>query len=263
MNDHIITILSDLGTRDTSLAVMKAALMNYTKGAPIVDISHNIVANDLQQAAYIMSTACRYFPAGSIHVLCVSVFAGDAPCILLAERDGHYFIAPDNGILPLTFGIETGNTQLCFACKKPDQFREWVNNAGQVIESVMNGNTAQFPVYTILIVPRLLQPIVLPDAIDCNILHIDRYENVVLNIKRKQFEDAVMNRLFRIKVMRHKDITTISNNYNEVPEGAPLARFNDAGYLEIASNHGSAKALLGLKEDASVYKTIKIFLAPR
>jgi hypothetical protein len=63
--------------------------------------------------------------------------------------------------------------------------------------------------------------------------------------------------------MRLQDITTVSNNYNDVPYGEPLCRFNDTGFLEIALNHGQAATLLGLAPVNTSnlrYQTIKIFL---
>ena len=281
--------MSDLGDSDTSVATVKSVLMGYAEDAVIVDITHNVVRDDLQQAAYIMFSAFWHFPAGTVHVIAVDVFAGAAPCILLAERDGHFFIAPDNGFLPLAFGNDTPSAQLCFECQRPYNFNDWVTGAGRVIAAILAGNKSLYPPHTISVSPILLQPIIMADCIDCNIRYIDRFENVVLNIRKDQFDAAAANRPFRIrvilyeevtvsqrhnndgssdtpktvKVMRHEDITSISNNYNDVPAGGPLARFNGAGYLEIASNHGSGKALLGLEDEDNISKTIKIFLAPR
>jgi S-adenosylmethionine hydrolase len=257
-----ITLLSDFGTRDASVPVAKAILMGYAPDSVFVDISHNIVQYDLQQAAYLLLSAYRHFPKGTIHILLVDVFSGNMPRLLLAEKDGYFFIVPDNGILPLAFGNEVDNTLLCFEFVGPYIFRDWINSAGKVIAALSEGSILQFKTCEMKMARRLLQPQVTPLGIDCNILYIDRYENIVLDITRQQFDEYVKGRPFRIKVMRMGDITTIRNNYNDVPEGEPLCRFNSAGFLEIALNHQPAATRLGFgsyNSGSLRYQTIRIF----
>ncbi len=237
--------------------------MRYAPGTPVIDISHNVAQYDLQQAAYLLLSAYRHFPKGTIHVIPIDVFTGDTPRMLLAEKDGFFFIAPDNGILPLAFEHELESTRLCYEFSRPFAFADWINSAGKVIELIQQGKDLPFSQTTIKEVPRLLRPRVTPDDIECNILYIDRYENVVLDITRAQFEEFVGERPFRIKIMRLRDITLISNNYNDVKQGDPLCRFNDAGFLEIALNHAPAASLLGIGANNAGnlrYRTIKIFL---
>ncbi len=137
-----------------------------------------------------------------------------------------------------------------------------MNDAGKVVEAMQSGSIAQFAVCKPKMARRLLQPQVTPLGVDCNILYIDRYENVVLDITKTQFDEYARGRPFRIKIMRMQDITTISSNYNDVPNGEPLCRFNDAGFLEIALNHAPAASLFGLGSYSTSnlrYQTIRIF----
>ena len=251
-----------MGAGATSVAAAKATLMRYAPGAAIVDVSHNVVQYDLQQAAYLLLSAYKHFPKGTVHLVMVDVFLGEGPRMLLAEKDGYFFIAPDNGVLTLAFGEGFENTKACFEFGRPYSFTEWITNAGKLIAALEKGSTSQFQVCDMKMARRLLQPQLTPNGVDCNILYIDRYENVVLDITRKQFDEFADNRPFKIKVMRLDDITTVSNNYNDVPDGAALCRFNDAGYMEIALNHAPAASLLGLGSYHSgnlAYQTIKIF----
>ncbi|MFI5196102.1 MAG: S-adenosyl-l-methionine hydroxide adenosyltransferase family protein [Chitinophagales bacterium] len=261
MSNSVITLLSDLGTRDTTVTVSRAILMRYAPESAIVDISHNVAQYDLQQAAYLLLSAYKNFAQGSIHVLLADVFAGGAPRMLVAEKEGYFFIAPDNGVLPLAFGAQLENTKLCFEFSKPYSFNEWVNNAGNVIEALQQGRNIIFPPCDIKKAPRVLQPRILPDGVECNILYIDRYENVVLDITKEQFDAMVKGRPFKIQIMRTEEITSVSNNYNDVEKDDPLCRFNSAGFLEIAFNHAPAASSLGLGSFSTGnlrYQTIKI-----
>ena len=258
----VITLLSDFGMRDASVSVAKAALMKHVPATAIVDISHNVIQYDLQQAAYLLVSAYSHFPKGTVHVVMVDVFAGHTPRILLAERAGYYFIAPDNGVLALAFGVDLGNPLLCFEFSRPYNFNDWITRAGNVIGLLLQNDLKQFKACEAKSARRLLQPQLGPHGIDCNVLYIDRYENVVLDITRKQFDELVQDRPFKIKIMRMDDITTISRNYNDVPDGEALCRFNNAGFLELALNHSPAASLLGLGSYTSGnirYQTIRIF----
>ena len=237
--------------------------MRYAPASTIVDISHNVAQYDLQQAAYLLVAAYKHFPAGTVHILPVDVFSGDTPCLLLAKKNDHYFIAPDNGLLSLTFGSELDNKMRCFEFKRPHRFSDWINSAGKVVESLGQGSLSAYSPCEVKVAHRLLQPQEVPLGIDCNIRYIDHYGNVVLDINRQQFDGYVAGRPFKIRIMRMQDVTTISNNYNDVPDGMALCRFNDSGYLEIALNHRSAAAQLGLTSDNATnigYRTIRIFI---
>jgi len=262
LSNLAITLLSDLGDRDVTATVAKALIMRHIPDAVFVDVSHNVVQYDLQQGAYLLLSAYKHFPRGSVHVLLVDIFSGSVPRLLLAEYAGYYFIAPDNGILSLAFGDEINDIRLCKEFVNGCSFKDWMNGVGEVIASVADDGVAGLKPCEAKSARRLLQPQVTPLGIDCNILYIDRYENVVLDITKRQFDEYVKGRPFRIKVMRMQDITTISNNYNDVPEGEPLCRFNSAGFLEIALNHVPAASLLGLGSYSSGnlrYQTIRIF----
>jgi S-adenosylmethionine hydrolase len=103
--------------------------------------------------------------------------------------------------------------------------------------------------------------------IEGQVLMIDRFNNVVVNITIHEFEEARKGRKFKIVLLRDAFIEEISSTYSDVPEGEKLARFNESGYLEIAINKGFAAPLFGLGEygqsssqqKRQYYQTIKVF----
>ncbi len=229
--------------------------------ASVVDISHDVAWYDLRQASYLLLSSYKNFPAGAIHIVAVDVLAGSPPRMLLAEKDGYWFLAPDNGLLPLAFDGEISNTRLCAGFAPPVVFRQWYEKLGEVAGAILAGDVARFGAYVVKNAPRIVQPKLIGTGIECNILYVDHYENVVLDITKTQFEDFVQRRPFKIRLLRARDITVVSNNYNDVPPGEPLCRFNGAGFLEIAVNRSSAAASLGLDREMpgdTRYRTIKI-----
>jgi S-adenosylmethionine hydrolase len=92
-----------------------------------------------------------------------------------------------------------------------------------------------------------LRPMLDNNWIEGQIIFIDNFENVIVNITREQFEEQRKGRSFRIVFKRDEVIDRISESYADVHEGEKLALFNSAGYLEIAINKGNAAGLFGLK----------------
>jgi S-adenosyl-L-methionine hydrolase (adenosine-forming) len=97
----------------------------------------------------------------------------------------------------------------------------------------------------------MLQPVISQNQIRGSVIHIDNYDNVILNITRDLFQKISKNRPFQLYFKRHDPITQLSNYYNDVPIGETLCLFN-SDYLEIAINMGKAAELLGLKIEDTV-----------
>ena len=106
------------------------------------------------------------------------------------------------------------------------------------------------------------------DWLEGQIIFIDNFENVVVNITKEEFEEQRKDRDFHISFMRNETINTLSDNYASVPPGEKLAWFNAAGYLEISVNKGNMAGLFGLRrfsQDAGplqskwFYQTVRIY----
>jgi S-adenosylmethionine hydrolase len=112
-----------------------------------------------------------------------------------------------------------------------------------------------------------------PDWIDSQIIFIDQFENVVINLTREEFEEHRKGRKFKIVLPTRNDngIESISKNYASVEQGERLAWFNSAGYLELAINKGNLAGLFGLRrfsggttlnalpQNKLMYERVKIF----
>lgn len=260
-----LTLLSDFGLQDASVAIAKGVLMQHVPDRQIVDISHLVETFNIQQAAYLLLSAYRNFPQGSCHVLLFDVFSEPSPRLLLCEFEGHYFIAPDNGILSLAFGESPQNVWKCFTLEAPGVFSDWLRECGKIAAQLQTHAPADLQLQTceLKVAPKHWQPKMDENTAECHVVHIDRYENVVLNMTREQFERVGRGRPFRILFMRD-ELSQISTHFYNVAEGQKLCRFNATGFLEICINRGKAASLFGFKlyrEKHFIYNTIKIFFS--
>jgi S-adenosylmethionine hydrolase len=258
-----ITLLSDLGMQDPSVASAKGILMRYLSDVQMIDISHLTEPFHLPQAAYMLLNAYPHFPAGTCHILLFDIYADRDPRLMLCRYNEHYFLAPDNGLLPLAFGSIPEDAWEVFSLKAPLGFKDWVHQAGKTAAAVFTGALPAMKLAPASLrqAPRQWQPQEQGDTIECQVIHIDRFENVVINVSRTQFDTIGRGRPFRIQFMRNEELNQLSQYYFEVGQGDKLCRFNSAGFLEICINHGKAASLLGLKmhrEQHLIYHTIKI-----
>ena len=95
----VITLTTDFGYMDSCVAEMKGIMLGINPEANLVDICHNVKAQNITQAAFILGTVYRHFPNKTIHLVVVDPGVGtERRAIVLRTRQGT-FVAPDNGVL--------------------------------------------------------------------------------------------------------------------------------------------------------------------
>ena len=95
----MITLLTDFGTQDEYVGVVKGVIIGINPKARIVDITHGIPPQNVTTAAYTLLAAFPFFPRGTVHMAVVDPGVGTQRRIIAASSDGHVFLAPDNGLL--------------------------------------------------------------------------------------------------------------------------------------------------------------------
>lgn len=244
----IITLTSDIGLQDYLVGAMKGLLHQACPEHAIIDISHNILPFNLPQAAYLCKSALPWFPPETCHFILVNLFDKNAP-FLLCRHQGQYFICSDNGLITMILGkIPEIVVKLDLKFSGVNML-ELIKGFSEVVIALNYGTPLDeigTPADTIT-ERNPLMPILQEDYIEGQVIYIDRFENVIVNITREQFESCRKGRSFKIFVMRDDFISHISGNYADVAEGGKLAVFNSAGYLEIAINKGNAAGLFGLQ----------------
>ena len=202
-----ITLLSDFGLQDPSVAIAKGVLMCHAPGVAIIDISHEIKPYHAGQAAYLLASAYKNFPPETCHILLFDIFSEPVPRLVAAAHAGHFFLAPDNGFLPLALGVDTLPGWLCFELKKENSYPDWLSAAGKIAAMLQTATpeTLDLPPVSLKILPAANTPSFTANEILCDVVHIDQFENVVLNITRQQFERHGNGRPFRIEFMNMEE----------------------------------------------------------
>lgn len=250
---QLVSITSDFGTTDYYVAEVKAQILSQCKEASIIDVSHEIASYDIVQAAHFVDNVFRSFPEGSIHLVAVYNYYAENSRFIIFEREGHYFVGPDNGVFTLIFENLDAREVLVIDDKKHN-LHSIASIFAHTVSAIHSGESL-FDIG--FLAPDINQkmgimPVVTSNQIRATIIHIDHYENVVINLKKTQFEKLRNGRAFQLYYKQKDPITHISANYADVMIGDVLCLFNSAGYMEIAVNMGKASSLLNLKKNETI-----------
>ncbi len=81
-------------------AQMRAVLLRTLPPAYVVDLTHDLPAHAVREAAFVVRSVGEGYPAGTVHVVVVDpgVGGGRAPLIVRCA-DGSLLVGPDNGVL--------------------------------------------------------------------------------------------------------------------------------------------------------------------
>lgn len=263
----LLTLTSDIGQQDFLVGAVKGQLLQSGVNFSIVDITHHLSPFNYPQAAYVCRNAIKNFPAGSFHLVLVNLFDEKPEHMLLAEHNGQFIGCADNGLLTMILE-EVPQKVVALALDKTQQkntlycttvFARAFNllTEGKTIEEVGDPSVS-------IQVKNPLKPMLGNNWIEGQIIFIDNFENVIVNITKEDFEEQRKGRSFKIVFKRDEMIDRISETYADVTEGEKLALFNSAGYLKIAINKGNAAGLFGLqgyseKQQQHQYMSNRIF----
>jgi S-adenosylmethionine hydrolase len=258
----LVTLLSDLGTADTYVGVMKAVIFRVCPGAEIVDLCHEIPPQDIRQAAFLLDTAWGYCPEGTVHVVVVDPGVGSERRILAVEAHGQRFVAPDNGVL--TYVLASARESRVYSVERSEHFLPEVSQTfhgrdvmapvaaalarGLALEDLgpeIIGPVERFPIS---------RPIVDESGLVGHVVHVDRFGNLVTDLTEAdvltwQREVGVDDFVIHVG---DSVIEEIRVAYAGADPGEVLAIYGSSGRLEVSLNLGSAADCLGLGTDAIV-----------
>jgi S-adenosyl-L-methionine hydrolase (adenosine-forming) len=265
----IVTLSSDIGQQDFIVAAIKGQLLHYNNAFTLVDITHQLLKENYPQATYICGNAIKHFPNNSFHIVLLDCFANNNP-FLLAYHNNQFIICADNGLLTMLCGTKP-NTIISLPTNSGNLLQKTAIIAN-AIQGLVSGKAIQNigEITNTIVEKYSLRAIVTDNWIDAQILYIDAFENVVVNINEQEFEEYRDGRNFKLIFQRQETIEKISASYAHTQEGEILAWFNSAGYLELALNRGNMAGLFGLQgynenlQNAHMhsklyYQTIRIF----
>jgi S-adenosyl-L-methionine hydrolase (adenosine-forming) len=249
----IVTLLTDFGLQDSFVGAIKGVLLSINPDLTLVDISHLTPPQDIFTGAFILGQSWLCFPPNSVHLAVVDPGVGTARKALAVSAGGHFFVAPDNGILTYTLA---GQDFKAFEITADHYFRKPVSStfhgrdifapiAAWITRGIplhQLGRILEDPVRLKLPAPARVKESLLQGCI----LAVDRFGNLITNLIPADLPPS-----YKILAGR-KEITSRRKAYSEGAPGEVFMIPGSAGYLELAVNGGSAATELNLKGGAPI-----------
>lgn len=257
----VITLLTDFGDRDYFVASMKGVILGINPQARIVDLSHAVTPHQVEEAAYLVKAACKYFPDGTVHVAVVDPGVGSTRRPLLVTTSRHFFVAPDNGLLSFIYQEETGVEVRQIENKQYRLDSEGTTFDGRDLFAPAAAwlTKGQQPgSYGKLIQDYVKLPLTEPKwqggALVGTVVYVDHFGNLISNLTPFHVKD-VQGRTRRSDVSIRIGGVTIDGllrHYSQGSADTPHALINSNGQVEVFVKEGSAAKTLNVSRGETI-----------
>ncbi len=260
--NKILVFQSDFGLKDGAVSAMKGVAMGVSADLKIFDLTHEIPAFNIWEAAYRLQQTAQYWPVGTVFVSVVDPGVGSQrKSVVLKTKSGYFFVTPDNGTLTLiaeSMGIaeireidETKNRRQGSSESYTFHGRDVYAYTGARLASGTISFEEVGPKLPARVVTIDYQKPVFENGVikgDIPILDI-QYGNVWTNIDGNTFKqlnvnhgDSVTVTIYHSKQKVYSARLPFETTFSAVAIGKPLAYLNSLLNLSFALNQGSFSA---------------------
>jgi S-adenosylmethionine hydrolase len=255
----IVVYQTDFGLKDGAVSAMHGVALSVDPNLRLEDLTHEIPAFDIWEAAYRLADTVPYWPAGTVFVSVVDPGVGTArKSVALATESGHFVVSPDNGTLTLVaenLGIAAVREIDESRYRRPGSELSYTFH-GRDVYSYAAAHLASGKIRFEELGPELppevvriayQKPALAADRVVGNIPILDvQFGNVWTNIDRATFERLgvikgaeVEVRIFEGEEQVYAGTMPYVSTFGDVPQGLPLLYLNSVDDVALAINWGN------------------------
>jgi S-adenosyl-L-methionine hydrolase (adenosine-forming) len=275
---NLIVILTDFGSKDHYVGVMKGVIAGICPQAAVIDLNHEIPPGDIRRAALTLWQAAPFFPDGTVFLAVVDPGVGTRrrPIVIktgIPGRKPFHFVGPDNGVFSYIIGPEYQAWQLTnpkLALNNPgrtfhgrDIFAPAAAHLCRGVAGPAFGEVIRDPL-------KLPEPKLVTSSkgmIEGEILFTDHFGNLVTSIgKLSDLPDGELefqpfwgeaspfrlNRPDAIILLNQKHQLPLVDTFEEAGRTQAAGLIGSSGLLEIVAYQDSAADIFSLKPGAEV-----------
>jgi S-adenosyl-L-methionine hydrolase (adenosine-forming) len=259
MAKPIIAFLSDFGTRDHYVGVIKGVILGICAEVTLVDLSHDLPAHDIAFAAQELEATYKHYPGGTIFLVVVDPGVGTSRLGIAAEVGDYRFVAPDNGVLSAVFRDTPPKkvvelTERRYArptvsrtFEGRDRFAPAAAWLAKGVHLAALGRSVTS--FHMLDLPK---PQMDEGLLRGEVVRIDRFGNIVTNLDRRSCERLTDGGGTLVLTVGGHPIPRIVSTYSEIAPGEVGALFGSTDHLECAAQAVSAAERLAIAVGAAV-----------
>jgi S-adenosyl-L-methionine hydrolase (adenosine-forming) len=259
MPSGIVTLLTDFGTADAYVGVVKGVILGINPAARVIDLTHAVPPQCVAVGALLLRAAVGFFPPGTVHVAVIDPGVGSTRRPILIETDGGVLVGPDNGVL--TAAADALGRRAVRCLEKTGWFRRPVSQTfhgrdvfapvaahlSRGVPPSQFGSAGGGVVECRLPVPRWSDAAA---ALTGEVVHVDHFGNLLTNIDAAALERFRGSRV-SVSIAGRRVVGPVSA-YSAVAEGDALAIMGSWGMLEVAIRNGSAATMFAARAGTPV-----------
>jgi len=266
-SQNALVYQTDFGLEEPAVASMKGVAYGVSPDLKMFDITHEIPAFNIWEAAYRLNQTARYWPPGTVFVSVVDPGVGtERRSVVLKTKSGHYFVSPDNGSLTLVaekLGIDEirridENVNRLEGSERSHTFhgRDVYSYTGARLAAgvIRFEDVGPAEDQTVVAIPYQ-KPALVDGRIAGNIPILDtHYGNVWTNIDVDLFDrlGVEVGELVRVRVSHGDEIlfeekVRFVSSFGGVALGEPAIYVNDILNMGLAINQGNFAAQFGVE----------------
>jgi S-adenosyl-L-methionine hydrolase (adenosine-forming) len=252
-----LTFLSDFGFEDPFLGVCKGVIARTAPHVRILDVMHLVQPQDVEQGAAVLASAVPYLPSPAVHLALVDPFrAAPVRGIAVRTADGSTFVSPDNGLTSHAWAPAGGAVQAhvldnadLWAPEPARTFR-----GRDVFAPVAAAMAVGVPLEHVgtrvdveeLEVLALREPSVDEDHVHGEVVTVDHFGNLTLNLHRSHLEGAGITLGDTVELRCSGKACTVPflTTYGQAQAGSLVVCEDSFSTVTVAVNQGSASAHL-------------------
>jgi S-adenosylmethionine hydrolase len=232
----MIVLATDFGLEGPYTGQVQAVLHQQAPGIPVINLFADLVAFDIQGAAYLLPPYIAGFAQGTVFLCVVDPGVGGPRPGVVVRADGHWFVGPNEGLFAIL-------------ARRAGQIACWQLPEARHVAASFHARDVFAPVAARLArdgresgEPVARQTLLKPDWPDdlFRVLYIDRYGNAITGVRATAIPDDAALRIGDHLLPR-------ARTFSDVAAGAPFWYRNANGLVEIALNRGHAARELGLR----------------
>ena len=249
-----IVFLSDFGYRNEWVGICHAVMNRIAPESPVVDLSHGVPPLDVRNGALLLVDSLPYLADDAVVLAVVDPSVGRDRDVALESSDGHLVVGPDNGLLaPAAAAL--GGVARAVEIKSRDVVLLPISpsfHARDVLAPAAAHLAAGADLEALgpaidpatLVEMTIPEPSVEREKIECEVLDLNRFGNVLLNIRSSHLADAGLDQAATLQI-------EATSGSARAHWGATYADVEPGGWGLIIDPRGWALVIRGNPDNAA------------
>jgi S-adenosylmethionine hydrolase len=243
----VVALLTDFGTQDPFVGIMKAVVLSRCPDVTFIDLTHAVPPQAVMEGAFLLERSVEWLPFGAVVVAVVDPGVGTPRRPIVLSALGRLFVGPDNGLLSPVAARDAGSTAYVVDTQRLGLVEASRTFHGRDVFAPVAAELAAGRLSPVdvgvqagsLVDAAIPHPVAGEGVVRGTVVTVDRFGNLITNIARGLLPTGAA--VAEVGSAR----APIRETYGEVGRGELVALVDAFDVLEIAERDGNAARSLG------------------